>query len=656
MAGLPSRRAQKGQAIVLIAIMLAIVVGMAALAIDGARAYTVRRDLQAAVDAAALAAGDRMQQTGSYTSAEQAASANFGANLRLYGAPACSPGYGTPGAGSYTVTCTYADGTALAITASATGPQGSFFRLNATRTLQLQFARILTNGGNPSIAATAGAETNNQRFTPAVAALAQSGCGGAGGSAITVNGTGTLNVTGDVVAGGAVSVVAGSVRVAGDLYARCQSPVPGSVSNACYPSGASTPCSYPDVAGATRSGFRLPDPGYPSPAVLGGSQGAPNATVTLLSGLYAAVPVFNGNHCWFLAGGVYDWQAGYSNSADFVSNELKPPGEPSSSNNTVLAASQFWNTGGVNCAGGFQVTKSSGPRDVETGIWSFVVTSTRSDTYNGVAYKRESAPSYCQQVNLNNHFDDVQLSVSNVPGATAYNIYAAPPPNGCSGPFGLAATLAVTAPVLNTNTNPCPLYTGNGCSLGNESITLDPQLADPFAPNASAAPGTTGAYPPSSETAPLGAGMPNQNPVRGVGAAGDRANENDCDTVAGAWATCPAAITPGAVEFYLPSGACLSTTNGGDTYVFSGYQYDWISLYEPPANTCANTVGASDNGAYVGLVYAPSASIAISSQDTFDVAATAGVMASSITFTGSLPTIKYGAGYAPVPPASRISS
>ncbi|OLC24685.1 MAG: hypothetical protein AUH40_08470 [Chloroflexi bacterium 13_1_40CM_65_17] len=67
------RRYQRGQAIVLIAIMLAVVVGMGALAIDGSRAYALRRDLQAAVDAAALAAGDNFQQTGSYTSAEQAA-------------------------------------------------------------------------------------------------------------------------------------------------------------------------------------------------------------------------------------------------------------------------------------------------------------------------------------------------------------------------------------------------------------------------------------------------------------------------------------------------------------------------------------------------------------------------------------------------------
>ena len=81
---------QRGQAIVLIALMLGVVVGMAALAIDGSRAYAVRRDLQAAVDAAALAAADNMQQTGSFTQAEQAATTSFGTNLRLYSAPSCS--------------------------------------------------------------------------------------------------------------------------------------------------------------------------------------------------------------------------------------------------------------------------------------------------------------------------------------------------------------------------------------------------------------------------------------------------------------------------------------------------------------------------------------------------------------------------------------
>src|SRR5256885_11443367 len=99
------RCGQRGQAIVLIAIMLAVAVGMAGLAMDGARAYALRRDLQAAVDGAALAAADNYQQTGSYVSAEQAATANFGANAKLYNSPACAPAYGSPGASSFTVTC-----------------------------------------------------------------------------------------------------------------------------------------------------------------------------------------------------------------------------------------------------------------------------------------------------------------------------------------------------------------------------------------------------------------------------------------------------------------------------------------------------------------------------------------------------------------------
>src|SRR5438067_13678399 len=107
------RRRQSGQAIVLIALMLTVLIGMVAIAIDGSRAYALRRDLQPATDAAALAAADKMQQTGSYVSAEQAATAVFGSNMRLYVAPSCSPGYGTPGAAAWTVTCTYSDGSVL---------------------------------------------------------------------------------------------------------------------------------------------------------------------------------------------------------------------------------------------------------------------------------------------------------------------------------------------------------------------------------------------------------------------------------------------------------------------------------------------------------------------------------------------------------------
>jgi hypothetical protein len=381
----------------------------------------------------------------------------------------------------------------------------------------------------------------------------------------------------------------------------------------------------------------------------------------LLPGIYASTPVLSGDHCWFLSSGVYDFQAGLNNSGDVISNELKPPGEPSVSNNALPAANQFWNADGANCQGGYQLVKQSGPRDISLGTWSFVLTSVRSDTYNGVSYQRESAPSTCEQINLTNHFDDIVIEVSNVAGATSYNIYAAPPGNGCAGPFGLATSLPVTGPVQNTNTNPCPVFTGGGCSLGNESIFLSSQLASPFAPNATAPPGTGGAYPPDGETGPLAAGLPNENPQIGPGPRGDRANENNCETVGGAYTGCPAAITPGAVELYFPAGGCFTNGAFADAYVFSGYQYNWVSVYEPgpgwpPANGCTNSIGAGGNSAYIGLFYAPSARVEINSQFTFEAPGTGGIMASTFGFSGPLPSITFSASYAPVPPASRLTS
>src|SRR5207245_8536550 len=136
-----STQAQGGQAIVLIALMLTVLIGMVAIAIDGSRAYAVRRDLQAATDAAVLAAADKMQQTGSFVTAEQAATSIFGTNLRLYSAPSCS-GYGTPGASPWTVTCTCSDGTGLTDTAAGVGPLGRRCPLPGQTEPPLQLVRV----------------------------------------------------------------------------------------------------------------------------------------------------------------------------------------------------------------------------------------------------------------------------------------------------------------------------------------------------------------------------------------------------------------------------------------------------------------------------------------------------------------------------------
>lgn len=652
-------RAQKGQAIALVALMITVLMGMVALAVDGARAYALRRDLQSAVDAAALAAGDRLQQTGTYPSAELAATTIFGTNLRLYSPPSCSPPYSSPGASPLTVTCAYTDGTTLTQVVSNLGPEGGLFRLSGSRSLQLDFASLLTNGSQPMVAGSASSAVNNLVNAPAIAALDQAGCGGVPGNAITVSGGGTLNVVGDVVSAGAISVGGTGMTVAGDVYARCQGSIP-LVTTTCYPSGAAPPCTFPDVAGVVNQGYRPFDPNYQLPGVTGSSQGMPGADVTLSPGVYAADPAFGTGRCYFLDAGVYEWVGGYTNSAGFVSNELKPPDEPQVGNNTQLAH-QMWDTGGVNCAGSFQLSSIASFSALREGSWAIEITATRTAIYNGVSYRRESAPSVCRTVGVGDS-SAIKIAVSNVPGATAYNVYAAPPNNGCSGPFGLAGSILVSGSVHNDATGGCPAFSGTTCSLGNESAVFDSTLLGlTFAPNAMAAPGVTGSYPPSGETPPLKSNLPNQNPARANPPAGDRANENACAAVVGTAAACPAPITPGAVEFYIPAGGCLNATTSADNFLFSGYQYDWIVVYEPgsghpPANTCSNMLGAEADSAWVGLIYTPSASITINKAATFRTEATGGLIADKITFAGQLPTIEYSQAYAPVPPASRLTS
>jgi len=118
-------------------------------------------------------------------------------------------------------------------------------------------------------------------------------------------------------------------------------------------------------------------------------------------------------------------------------------------------------------------------------------------------------------------------------------------------------------------------------------------------------------------------------------------------------------VTPGAVEFYLPAGSCLNNLSTADTYVFSGYQYNWVGVFEPgasspPSNTCSNTLGASSNSAFVGMLYMPSASVSVTSAYSFESAGTGGLLADTVTFTGSMPSIAYNANYGPGPPAAKL--
>jgi hypothetical protein len=354
---------------------------------------------------------------------------------------------------------------------------------------------------------------------------------------------------------------------------------------------------------------------------------------------------------------VYRWLNGYTNNGGFVSNELKPPEEALVSDNTQMAATQFWNTDNAHCAGYFTWTVS-GAGGPSVGTWGVELTSVRNDVYNGVSYQRESAPSRCKSLSNIKSSQFVQLTITNVPGAQSYNIYMSN--NGCTPPFGMVYNLAAVGPALNNDTSGCPTPGTGTCSLGTTSITAPAIIlpsvasADPSKP-----PGTLGAYPPSSEANPMQPGLPNMSPGRGSPPAGDRANENHCQTSGAALTACPGPITPGAVVFYLPSGSCLNATNGGDNYVFSGYQYNWVSIYEPgalspPLNNCANYLGGNGNSAFIGLFYAPAASITVASPYAFESSGMGGLIADTYTFTNSMPTIAYSSNYAPGQPATRL--
>src|SRR5436853_2778552 len=77
------RERQSGQAIVLIALMMIGLIGMLGLAIDGGRAYIDRRELQDAVDAAVLAAGDNYELQGDTAQAATQAARLFALNEHI---------------------------------------------------------------------------------------------------------------------------------------------------------------------------------------------------------------------------------------------------------------------------------------------------------------------------------------------------------------------------------------------------------------------------------------------------------------------------------------------------------------------------------------------------------------------------------------------
>ena len=668
-----ARSRQRGQAIVLVALMMTVLVGFVALALDSARAFDGRRVLQDAVDAGAVAGAESYQNGATWAAAETNALHLFELDNGLYSGESCSPGIfvpPTPGTPAVT-TCTVAGGAGyvLTLTVATMGAAGQTFALSAQRPLSLALMQVL--GQSPSITLTAaGAATaGDQAHTPALAALGQGGCFASPGTALNIGTVSSLvSVRGDIVSNGAFVVGSSSfVHVAGDVLTRCGPPNDAShITYQCWPSGATLPCTGSDVAGIQRStAFHLADPGFLAPSIAGlVGQGVPGANVVLSPGIYGIDPQFgSGGSCYFLSGGVYEWQAGLTLNSGIVSNQLRPPDEPNLGDPTHMSASanQFWRVGGANCNGSFALNSGNlHGKGIAAGNWSVEVTSLRTAVYNGTSYPRESAPSRCQQVAIAGADKTLIVAISNVPGATSYNVYAAPASVGsCAGPFGLVGSITNSFVETNSSLAGCPDVTGAACSLGAVTNTWDnTTLGAGWAANPAAAPDTFEAYPPAAETAPFigSATLPNSSPARATSPQGDRANENYCATAGGATATCPAAVTPGAVEMYLTNSSCLNVTANGDAFLSSGYQYNWILYYEPPATSCSNTLQGKVNTAAIGMSYTPNAGFRIVGNNASQTAEFGGVMAGSILIQGgtALPLF-FDAGYSPRPPGARLT-
>lgn len=598
-------KSQRGQAIVLLALMMAVLVGFVALAIDSARAFDSRRILQDSVDAASLAAADSYQSGSSWGGAQAIAMTLFERDNRLYGGDNCpAGGFATPTIGSPVLTtCTVGGGSgySVQITAADNGAAGQTFQLFATRSLPVALMQVLSGTPTITIQATATAVANDQSQTPALGGLSTDNtCPGGAGAVPAVhieNRTNSMTVYGDVVSNGQLQMGGLSyLQLAGNALTRCAVPINSDhITYQCWQRTEPPPqaCPTGEPPGTLYSTTnRLADPDYAEASTVGGPRGPVGSTVELQPGTYTPNPNFDA--CYFLAAGVYEWQGGLTVNTGLISNELKPPSEP---------GTQFW--AAAHCAGAFTLTPQAGPNPLPAGNYAAVVTSVRTD--NG--YVRESSPSTCMPVTTNGS-QVVKLTISNVPGAVSYSLYATSLGGTCATPvnqFNKVSGTLNAGPESNSSVGTCPNTTDFiNCTLGHVIATYDSTLTT----NVAIHPPIAGAQ------APFAATLPKQSPARAAPPGGDLANENLC-TSFGAAAACPLPgakaanttfVTPGAVLMKVTQGSCINVLDG-DAFLFSGYQYNWVVNYVtvPQVGTpCSNNNwNGAFNSAAIGLTYAP---------------------------------------------------
>jgi hypothetical protein len=710
-----ARNAQLGQAIVLIAILILVLFGMLGLAIDSGRTYVDRRDQQTAVDAAALAAGDWYENFQDVQgSAMPQAKLIYANNLHLYGGPTSDNlTNAMVGVGNNlrqdTEVATYSGGYQLTIVATNTQFNGYQFTVSTVHSLPLAFMQIFSSPTTVTITATATAIVGNQRQTPALLTLSTGNC------AMNLKGGAQLTVLGDVYSNG-TACVDSDLHEAGNCYGAagstcsaalyyCYNATPGFVPY-------SPPCAPGDITGGpVVPAPTLPDPGYQALSVpyysLAQSYNQDNrgTWTEMLPGRYGAFHLSGGSaSCAFMDAGVYTWTGGYQSDASgsLLSNELKAPDEGSASapGTTAIANPQFWNMNGTGCAGQFNVAAVPAPgfalkHQGGAGNWGIELTSVRYDQFIDPSIapnpcfaspgcRRESAPSACKAVStIDASNQGIVVNITqNAPGAQYYNVYINPngcdgnqnnfsfvdrfnapgwvgaPPASATGPYPNGAS---TKLVLGTGGWPCGLATVSVCDIAFNSLTptnlcfaqVRTQLCQ--VPDDETPPQCFSSCPPpagllSQENAAMSLQYP---PYTG----GDVANENHCvvsPNPGNASAPCTTAkVTPGAVQFYFPAGSCLSQNSQGATYVFAGEQYNWIVIYAPASNTCANSMNGGASTQYIGTIYTPGADWDINGGDRSPLAGQVICYTASVSGAGAV-GIDFNPNYAPAPPAARL--
>lgn len=459
-----TRSLQQGQAIVLIALLILVLFGMLGLAVDSGRAYVDRRDQQAAVDAAALAAGDWYLNTFQVSGPVVTNSAAlYAKDLRLYGAPSITPHATTwigPNASLQYDWWQYdynggaaAGGYTLKIEATNTQFNGYQFVFTSTHSLTLAFIQVF--GGSPSIGigATATSVVGNQRSTPALLTLSNGPC------ATHMQGSGQLTIVGDAYTNGQ-ACIDNALQIGGNCYA--SSGNCNSATFLCITSSGSThgpPCASGEAQGAPYvPAPTLPDPGYLAPEqqyYTGSGASYNRGTWTEMTpGNWTNFSLSSGG-CYFLDPGVYTWNGGYTSHGALVSNELKPPTEENyqSPGSTSTTANSFWGSQG--CDGAFNVSTIPAPlygiKHQGGGYWGIELTSVRYDRFldssmaGNVCYSspgcmRESAPSTCEEIQtLDTNNLGINITVTtNAPGAQYYNVYV--DPYGCVGTHDAGGT------------------------------------------------------------------------------------------------------------------------------------------------------------------------------------------------------------------------